>query len=286
MTWKLPNLDELFEEDDLLIRGFEAQGFRASPIVWSDPDIDWDRFDVALIRSTWDYLDEPERFVSVLSQIEASSCKLYNPLAAVRWNMDKHYLFELEKLGVPIIPTCLVSDFDGAALREMVVSRQWQSVILKPTVGLGGSDSYRLTPDELADWLTSLKAGQRQREYMLQPFIESVVTEGELSFVYFDGQLSHALLKKPAEGDYRVQGIYGGTVRPIEPRPQDRLQAESVLTKLPNDILYARIDLIRMEGRLRIVEVELIEPILSFNLVPDAIARLVDATRAQLERRP
>ena len=97
VTWEIPNLDELFEEDNILIRGFEDRGFEASAVVWTDPSVDWNQYDIALIRSTWDYLDEQERFLQVLAQIEASSCQIFNPLEAVRCNIDKRYLLELEK---------------------------------------------------------------------------------------------------------------------------------------------------------------------------------------------
>src|SRR5215510_12879583 len=105
ITWDVPNFDELFAEDKLLKRGFEEQGFEADIVVWNQADIDWNNYDIALIRSTWDYLDQIELFSKVLSRIEASTCKLYNPLEAIRWNVDKHYLFDLEKWNIPIIPT-------------------------------------------------------------------------------------------------------------------------------------------------------------------------------------
>lgn len=277
-TWEVPNLDELFEEDNLLLHGFEAEGFHASPVVWNQPEIDWNQFDIALIRSTWDYLDDQDRFLQVLSQIEASSCKLFNPLAAVRWNMDKHYLFDLEQWDVPIIPTYLASNVEAGTLHDVFAAKQWRTIVLKPSVGLGGSYSYRVPLEELGNTLTSLKSSQPDREYLIQPFIESIVSEGEWSFIYFNRQLSHVLLKKPAPHDYRVQGIYGGTIQVAEPQEGDRVQAEAVLAKLPFDILYARLDFVRMDGRLSIIEVELIEPILSFNLVPESIMRFVNAT--------
>ena len=271
-------MDELFEEDNLLLHGFEAEGFHASPVVWSQPEIDWNQFDIALIRSTWDYLDDQDLFLQVLSQIEASSCKLFNPLAAVRWNMDKHYLLDLEQRDVPIIPTYLASNVEAEILHNVFAAKQWQTIVLKPSVGLGGSYSYRVSLDELDNTLTSLKVSQPDQEYLIQPFMESIVYEGEWSFIYFDRQLSHVLLKKPAPNDYRVQGIYGGTIQVAEPQEGDRVQAETVLSKLPFDILYARLDFVRVDGRLSIIEVELIEPILSFNLVPESIMRLVNAT--------
>ena len=283
VTWEIPNFDELFEEDKLLIRGFEAQGFQASSVVWTDPKINWNQFDIALIRSTWDYLDHPELFLNVLSKIESSSCRLFNPLATVRWNMDKHYLLDLEKLGVPIIPTYLAADMEIDPLLKLFKERGWQTVILKPTVGLAASYTYRVPLEEIGDTLKTLNDSEPRREYLIQPFIESVVTEGEWSFIYFNRQLSHVLLKKPALNDYRVQGIYGGTVQPADPHVQDLMQAEAVMSKLPFDTLYARLDFVRVNGQLSVIEVELIEPIFSFNLVPESIGRLVHAVRVKSE---
>ncbi len=283
VTWDIPNLDELFEEDNLLIRGFREQGHAAEPVVWNEPAVNWDRFDIALIRSTWDYLDESEHFLEVLARVEASACRLFNPLAAVRWNIDKHYLFDLEKWGVPIIPTVPVSDLDPDRLPGILTENRSGSVILKPTVGLGGSHSQRVSLDELKATLEKLETAHPQQEYLVQPYIDNVVTEGEWSFIYFNRRLSHVLLKKPAPGDYRVQGIYGGTVQATEPRTEDILQAEQVMEKIPFDALYARLDFVRAGGRLSVMEVELIEPIFSFNLVPESISRLVQAALSKLE---
>lgn len=283
VTWDVPNLDELFEEDNLLRRGFEARGIAAESVVWSRPDVDWSHYDAALIRSTWDYLDDRENFLRVLAQIEASSCRLFNPLAAVRWNMDKGYLFDLEQWDVPIIPTYPAANVDTGALRRAMAATQARAVVLKPTVGLGAAHIRRVPLDELDSALVKLDAAHPRRDYLIQPFIEEVVAEGEWSFVTFERQLSHVLLKRPAPDDYRVQGIYGGTIQPAEPSREDRRLAEAVLAKLPFDLLYARLDFVRAGGHLAVIEVELIEPIFSFNLVPDSIARLVDATRRGLE---
>lgn len=282
VTWEV-DLDELFEEDEILLRGFQAHGFHARPVVWNDPAVDWNRFDIALIRSTWDYLDEQEHFLDVLSRIEASTCRLFNPLDAVRWNIDKHYLFDLEKWDIPIIPTLPAADFSADAFRRLFGDRYGQTVILKPTIGLGASHSQRVALDELDATLMELRASQPQHQYLVQPFIEAILSEGEWSFIYFNRQLSHVLLKKPAANDYRVQGIYGGTVQPATPAPDDLLQAEAVIAALPFDLLYARLDFLRVNGTLSVIEIELIEPIFSFNLVPESIGRLVDATRVKYE---
>ena len=281
VTWDIPNLEELFEEDQMLQEGFEAQGFEASSVVWNRPDVDWNHYDIALIRSTWDYLDEQEQFLQVLSRIEASSCKLFNPLTAVRWNIDKRYLFDLERWGVPIIPTALASEAEN--ISKWFGNGQTQTVVLKPTIGLGGSHSFRIQLSELPNKLEDVRSQHPNHQYLIQPFIEDIQHEGEWSYVFFNRTLSHVLLKKPAPNDYRVQGIYGGTIQPTEPTAHDLSLAEAVITKLPLDILYARLDFVRVRGQLSIIEVELIEPIFSFNVVPESIARLVHATRHKFE---
>jgi hypothetical protein len=285
VNWEIPNLDELFEEDNLLVRGFQSAGFQAEPVVWNGPNIDWGQFDIAVIRSTWDYLDEQERFLQVLSQIEASSCRLFNPLPAVRWNIDKHYLFDLDEWGIPIIPTCLGSSLERDGLKNLFAGRRAETAVLKPTVGLGASHSYRVPFDGIAGKLAELKASQPGREYLVQPFIEDVLTEGEWSFIYFNRRLSHVFLKKPARGDYRVQGIYGGTVELADPAPRDLLRAGAAIQRLPFDNLYARLDFVRVDGQLCVLEVELIEPIFDFRLVPQAIPRLVSAVQSRLKRK-
>jgi hypothetical protein len=283
VTWDIPNFDELFAEDKLLQRGFAEQGFEADIVIWNHPDIDWNNYDIALIRSTWDYLDQKDRFLEVLARIEASTCKLYNSQEAIRWNIDKRYLFDLEKWDIPIIPTYSASQWEALEFRKIFVERGWQTAVIKPVVGLAGSYTRKVNLDDLESMLRTLQANYPPQEFMIQPFIESVVTEGEWSFIYFNRELSHVLLKKPAPNDYRVQGIYGGTIQPAKPHSDDLAQAETVISKLPFDILQARLDFVRVNGHLAIIEVELIEPIFSFNLVPEGIDRLVNAIRIKFE---
>ena len=201
--------------------------------------MDWDQFGIALIRSTWDYLDASEHFLIVFGEM--------------------------------------------GTLRKLFVENQWQTVILKSAIGLAASNSYRIPFNQLENTLARIKTDHAHSEYLLQPFIEEIISEGEWSFIYFNDQLSHVLLKKAAPGDYRVQGIYGGTIQVVEPEANDLLRAVSVLDTLPPDLLYARLDFVRVNGQLSVMEVELIEPISSFNLVPESIIRLVHETRIKFE---
>lgn len=272
VTWEIPDVVALFSDDRMLIAALQKRGVVADSVVWSDPDVDWNTYDVALIRSTWDYIDEPEPFLSALARIEASSCRLFNARDAVRWNSDKAYLFDLEAWGVPIVPTVRARSFDSAA-----AGRRWSTVVVKPTVGTGASDLLRVTGDDVGATLERLSAGGVIDQYLVQPMVASVVEEGEWSFIFLAGEFSHALLKKPAAGDFRSQGIYGGTVLRVDPTPDDIRQARDVLGALPYELLYARVDLVRVDGRLAVMELELIEPLLYFTLAPERVERLAAA---------
>lgn len=277
VTWDIPDVAELFADDRLLIAEFAQRGVEAESVVWSDPTVDWRRFDLALIRSTWDYIDERERFLSVMAGIDASPCRLFNPLDAVRWNSHKSYLFDLQAWQVPIVPSQLTSTTAPALLQEQAINEGWQSAVLKPIVGAGAADVSLVPAHEIASTVERLARQRAQQAFLLQPLVESVRSEGEWSFIYVDRELCHVLLKKPAPGDYRSHGIYGGTVATAAPRPDDLVEVDAILDRLPFDLLYARVDLVRLDGRLVVMELELIEPILYFNLAPRGVGRLVSA---------
>jgi glutathione synthase/RimK-type ligase-like ATP-grasp enzyme len=268
-----PCLDGLWAEDEALVQAFRAAGCEAELVVWNARGVAWDEFDAAIVRSTWDYIDDLDGFLATLAGIAASGCVLLNDHPTIAWNARKRYLLELAVRGVPVIPTRLVSGAAGADS----VPRAWSTVVLKPEVGIGASGIQVLPRAALGERLAAARGAQ-----LVQPFAQSVVTEGEWSFVYLDGRLSHALVKRPAAGDYRVQSIYGGTVHRAEPDARDRAHAEAVLPMLSSPPLYARVDMARLEGRLHLMELELIEPVLFFGLEPDAPRRLVAATLARL----
>lgn len=284
VTWDIPNVDELFIDDRLLIGEFARRGIDASSVVWREEGIDWQQFDLALIRSTWDYIDDCERFLSTLAEIEASACRLFNPLPAVRWNSDKQYLRDLDTWGVPTVPTYPVSALPPAGWERLAAREGWPGAVVKPMIGAGGSNVERVSLREIARSLEGLAAEHPEQEFLIQPLIESVITEGEWSLIYFEGRLSHALLKKPAGGDFRAHGIYGGTVEAAEAHPQDVRQADRILASLPFHLLYTRLDLVRIGGQLSVMELELIEPILYFNLAQDGVRQFVDASLARVER--
>ncbi len=283
-TWDIPDVDALFSDDRMIADELAKLGAVGESVVWTDPGIDWNEFDVALIRSTWDYIDDRARFLSVLEAIDASSCILLNPLDTVRWNTDKRYLLDLQRWGIPVVPTLLAKPDDAAATQDEVVRRGWTNVIVKPAVGAGGADVRLVSSTDVASTLVELVTGRLQRDFVVQPLAESIRTEGEISFVFVERELNHVLLKKPAAGDYRSHDHFGGTMKRIEPGAEDRAQADAIIGKLPFNPLYTRLDVVRIDGRLAVMELELIEPVLYFHFAPEGAGRLAAATLARLGR--
>lgn len=283
VTWDIPDADALFTDDQMLLAELSKVGAVAEPVAWSDPGVDWNAFDVALLRSTWDYIDDRERFLAVMERIEASQCTLLNPLEMVRWNTDKAYLADLRDWHVPIVPTVWTTG-DHAEVVDEISRQDWGMVVIKPMVGAGGAGFRMVAASDVGMTLESLTRGRPDARFLVQPLIESVRTGGELGFVFIDGALTHVLHKMPAPGDYRTHGIYGGSLALIEPSDDDRREAEAIMEKLPFRPLYARLDLVRVDGRLAVMELELVEPMLYFDLAPHAAERLASAVIRRVRR--
>ena len=271
VTWEIPDVDALFDDDRLLIDALRRRGVDAVPAAWSD-DVDWAAFDLTVLRSTWDYVDRLPEFIRTLEAIERSGCRISNPLDAVRWNCDKRYLDALADWGVPVVPLVRTSAADPEAAVRAVAAAGWDELVVKPTVGVGGSGVVRLPTARLRDHLASADGPM-----FVQPFAAAVADEGEFSYAVIGGEVSHVLRKRPAPGDFRAHGIYGGTVEAHEPTPDDLRAIRRLYARLPFDLDYARIDVVRFDGRLAVLELELIEPILYLALAPGAADRLASA---------
>ncbi|MEO7603351.1 MAG: hypothetical protein ABIS39_08890 [Sphingomicrobium sp.] len=250
-------------------------GFVVAPRPWTDPG-DLDDFDAVLPLVAWGYQTDPGHWFALLDQLERGGNCVVNPVPVLRWNTDKAYLEELAEAGVPTVPTRLVSALDGQAL---AAARQdfGPDLVIKPPVSASAYGTHRLGP---ADPIPAEAAGQPM---MVQPFLRSVVDEGEYSLIYLDGQFSHAIVKQAKSGDYRVQPHLGGTELPCDPPPGSRAVARAALAAAPELPAYARVDLIRLnDGNLGVIELELIEPSLWLQHAPDGGASFADAVRKRV----
>ncbi|HET8566718.1 MAG TPA: hypothetical protein VFL77_09635 [Solirubrobacterales bacterium] len=265
---------DLKGDDELLRAALEELGCEARSVAWDEPGAGWDGFDLCLVRSTWDYHDKHDEFLAWAARVEAAG-RLRNPADLIAWNSDKSYLRELEQGGVTIVPTAWVAPGAGTELDALLADRGWEEAVVKPTVDLGARNLHRVRGGEGSAALTDALA---RGGTMVQPFLPSLESEGELSLVYIAGTFSHAVRKRPAPGDFRVQSIWGGTVEPAVPRPTEIELAERALAHLDEPPLYARADLVTgPDGDPCLIELELIEPNLYLHTHPIASRVLADA---------
>lgn len=266
-------------DDEHAIQPLANLGWRVSTLSWRQTETPWSEFDAVIIRSTWDYWNDVPAFLDSLARISRLA-PLANPLDLVHWNLAKTYLRDLRGKGVGVVPTLWLDGFEPAALADCVERLDSGELVVKPVVGANGEDAYRLTSAEEADRLQSIAARFRGRPCMVQRFMARVLDEGEYSLFFFGGEYSHAILKVPAEREFRSQEERGAEIRPVVPEAMllaRGCQAMGALAAVP---LYARVDLVRnAAGDFDVMELELIEPSLYLRTDPEAplrFARAVD----------
>lgn len=250
----MDDLGDQISDDHLLKSALEKRGFEVSEPSWK-ADQDWSAFDLVLIRATWDYHLFRDEFLEKLAVIESSGTLLLNSLDIVSWNSDKRYLAELEKKGVKIVPTIFRDSLDSLTL-EKAFLEFGKKLIVKPVISANSLNTI-ITTREDKEALEVFK----EAPCMIQPFMENIKSMGEYSLYFYDGEFSHAIVKKPEEGDFRVQEDFGGTQQEIIPNEELLVTGKSIIKHLPEGTFYARVDLIPDSKRqYLLIELELIEP--------------------------
>jgi glutathione synthase/RimK-type ligase-like ATP-grasp enzyme len=260
-------------DDDLAVAPLAELGWNVATVSWRDRMVDWNDFEIVVVRTPWDYQNDPAAFLDVLRKIDASKARLENPLSIIEWNLDKRYLRDLETKGVMIVPTI----WGTGHVTENAFS-EWRSffdsdeLIIKPTVSATAQDTYRLRKFD-----AELATVFAKRSFMVQPFVNAIVDEGEFSLFYFSGEYSHTILKSPTHGDFRVQEEHGGLISAMVPEAKLRETADKIVASL-SPMLYARVDLVRNDRReFMLMELELIEPALYFRMDAESPRRFAAA---------
>ena len=280
----LEEIGDFVIDDALAITELRRRGWTAEEVPWSVPT-DWSRYDLVVIRTTWDYYDRASEFMAVLEQIEASGAILENPRSVVAWNLDKQYLRGLEARGVPMLPSVWGRGGTPDDFAALFHTLQVGELVIKPTISGGARDTFRLTAPLDDATRTLLATTFANRDWFAQPFVRAVLDEGEYSLFYFNGTLSHAIQKVPRAGDFRVQEEHGGEIIAVPATGELQRVADLVLEAIAPVPLQVRIDLIRRDdGALALMEVELIEPSLYLRMHPDAPAAFADALEHRLQR--
>ncbi|KES05548.1 hypothetical protein BU52_18655 [Streptomyces toyocaensis] len=271
---------DVAEDRDLpgLVRALEAAGAVASAEVWDDGEVDWSGFDLAVIRSTWDYSWRAAEFTAWAERCAAAT-RLANPADVVRWNTDKRYLGDLAAAGVPVVDTRYLAPGDALGLPDA------HEYVVKPASGAGARFAARYAPDEHATAVRHV--GRLHAEgftAMVQPYVRSVDTAGERALQFFGGSLLHASRKGPVltpGTPYDRRKVAHPGLTDWTPTPAELAVAERALAAVPGapDLLYARVDLVDGEdGRPRVMELELVEPNLFLWLHPESVPRVVEET--------
>ena len=244
--------------------GCAGAGIELEAVVWDDPALAIDRFDAFVVGTTWDYPEKPARFGERLAAI-AERRPLFNPLPTLRWNLHKSYLRDLAACGVAVVPTLWRQRADAESIHRAFDELDAEEIVVKPVVGAGAWRQVRLGRGDTLPPAEELPPA----ETMVQPFLPAVASEGEYSLVFFGRRFSHCALKVPVAGDYRVQSIFGGTEVPCQPSEAELATARAVVDAVEGPLLYARVDMVRHDGKLLLMELELVEPYLYPEQGPD-----------------
>jgi hypothetical protein len=269
-------LPEMSDDDRLVADALRRKDIAVTSAVWDAPEIDWSSFDSVVIRSTWDYHLTPYRYAKWVGSFSLTATRLWNAPDAVLANLHKSYLSSLAQRGIEVVPTAILSAGKGPSLREVLENNAWNDAVVKPAISASAYGTWRTS-------LASADADQhrfteqlRCHDLLVQPFMPEVKSRGEWSLVFFGGRYSHAALKLPANGDFRVQRDFGGQWMPATPPAQLVAQAQSVLEANNHDLLYARVDGIEREGRFVLMELEINEPYLFVGLCEGAAERFAE----------
>ena len=280
-TWEVD--DKPFHAD------LAERGVSVTQIAWDRADARWEAFDACLIRTTWDYQERRDDFVAWAGRVP----RLWNPAPVVRWNTHKSYLRELESRGVPIVPTVWLDRGTRADVRSLLrwpradvrSLLRWPRGFIKPCVGSTARETLRFDDPAVAQ--RHVDRLLPREDLMLQPYLARVETEGELSAIFIDGGMTHAVRKIPVAGDYRVQDDFGAKDEPWRPTADEAALARRVVEAAPEDLLYARVDFLRDDaGALCVTELELVEPSLFFRHARHAATKLADAVARRLRYVP
>ncbi len=277
--WYLGNI---LEDDGLLQNELERQGISSVRVDWARKDVDWSQYKCVVFRTTWDYFDRFEEFSQWLDDVSKQT-KLCNPYSMIKWNMDKHYLKDLESKGIPVTPSRFVEKGSTVNIEDEILKSGWHELVIKPCVSGAARHTYRVNKLNAKAIETVVNKLLKYESFVYQPFLESVLTQGEDTLMLFDGKYSHAIRKLAKPGDFRVQDDHGGTVHDYQPDAEQIEFAEKAMAVCSTLPSYGRVDMVRdNQGKLALMELEMIEPELwlrkhppSAKLFAESIARVI-----------
>jgi len=261
----------------VIAEALAAVGVSVDVVSWDD-EVDWAAYALVVVRSPWDYFDRVVEFFEWAAAVELVT-RIVNPVDVLRWNSHKGYLVELAAKGVPTVPTRLIPG-ESVDVDAQLAECPWEEVVVKPAIGGGARKTLRARRDT-AEAREHAEMLSREGDVIVQPFVPGIV-DGERSLVFFGGALSHAVLKVPASGDYRVQYFHGGSELEHAPDSAELRVALAAIDNAPGRLTYARVDLVDWEGAPSLIELEAVEPDLYLRDSPERLDRFAAAVCAEL----
>ncbi|GGA11770.1 ATP-grasp domain-containing protein [Dyella caseinilytica] len=263
----------VYADDAYFVSVLERLGVKPVVCIWNNPSVDWTAFDAVLVRTVWDYFQHYTAFLAWLDTLDRLDVPAINDTRLIRWNINKRYLLDIEQAGVPIIPTRIVP---AGRLPEALSPAAKGELVIKPSVSGGAWHTVRGTPGDAA-FDHAVAQLPKDLEFLVQPFVPEIASHGEWSLLYFAGAYSHAVIKHPASGDYRVQEQHGGVAKQAIPDAAIVHAADKALAAVAtlghHEQAYARVDGVMVGGQFRIMELELVEPLLHLAIKPEAAER-------------
>lgn len=266
------------EVRDRMVAPLAAEGITVESMAWTEP-ADLHQYDLVLPLTVWGYHRDHADWLLMLDSWAFGEAPVMNPPGVLAWNSDKRYLARFFDAGLPVVPTVFVNHLDQEDLARAARLANSDELVVKPQVSASAYQTSRIRP---GDALVDTPDGPA----MIQPYLNAVEGEGELSLIYFDRQFSHAIRKVAAPGDFRVQPEWGGRITPYTPEPDVREAAEAILAAIEEPLLYARVDLVRDAAKRPVLmELELVEPDLYLDHDPTHGATFARAVRQAIEAR-
>ena len=262
----------LTDDDRPLIGALAEIGLEAEPVQWDDASVDWRAYETLVLRSTWDYHLRVGEFDAWLATLDRERVPLWNPTSVVRWNMHKGYLRGLEQAGIPIPSTRWLPKGRDVALGSLLNAAAWDEAIVKPAISASATKTSRVRADSSTD-AAEFAILLEQADVLVQEIVPEVARDGEWSLMFLGGAFSHAALKRPRAGDFRVQQELGGSADPAIAPSVVVAAGERVAALIPGRWLYARIDGVMTARGFTLMEVECIEPVLFLEQAPGSYER-------------
>ncbi|CAM1361939.1 RimK-like ATP-grasp domain-containing protein [Tenacibaculum sediminilitoris] len=277
-------IQNVLDEDNYVKVALENQGLKVARLSWDDQNFDWSTTHYVLFRTTWDYFDRFLEFSKWLNTISKQTT-LLNSEKIIRWNIDKHYLQDLQQNGVYICESYFIEKGTQTTLKEISKNYNLTEFVLKPCISGAARHTYKIHLESIIEYEAIFSKLIINEAMIIQPFQYNIVEKGEISLMVINGKFTHSVLKKAKSGDFRVQDDFGGSVHNYTPTKEEIMFAENVVKACVEPPIYARVDVFTdNNGKLAIAELELIEPELWFRNCPAAADKLAKGIKQLISK--